>query len=57
MPRKVKVWIRANILKKVYQFNQVDKKNKEMDKELYLSIGNILKKDLESLKNDFNIKF
>jgi hypothetical protein len=56
-PRSIKVWIRANILKYIYKFNQADKKNIEMSIATRENLKKYFKNDLSRLENEFNIKF
>lgn len=57
MPRTLKVWIRANLLKKIYSFNQVDKKNIPINTSIKNALDIHFKKDLELLKREFDIEF
>jgi len=54
---KLKVWIRANILKKIYAFNQVDKKNSSLNKNTIEKFKNIFAEDSKRLKKEFGIDF
>jgi len=56
-PRRLKVWIRANILKKVYKFNQVNQQNTPLDKNIREQLKKLFYEDSKNMKERYNIEF
>ncbi len=57
IPRNLKVWVRANIFKKIYQLNQIDKKNDKIEKAIENKLQKYFRDEAKMLKEKFNIEF
>ena len=57
LPKRIKVWVRANIFKKLYAFNQKNQESKMLVENEIDIVSNIFKQDLEALKKEFSIDF
>jgi hypothetical protein len=57
LSRNLRVWVRANVLKKIYQFNQIDQHYNELDENLKNKLSEYFRSDLKALKDQFEIEF
>ena len=57
LPRRIKVWIRANIKRPLLELNQIEKKNASMDDGLRLKLQEYFQDDMNALEEAFNVRF
>jgi len=57
LPREYKVWIRANILKKIYSINQIDKENRKLPLSSRRKIEKVFEQHNSNLRKEFGIVF
>lgn len=56
LPAKLRVWIRVNVIRKVIQFNQIDKENTKLEESRYNAMKILFQEDAKNLKNELEIE-